>query len=75
MSAYELGKAQPRPDVLVALCKYFDVSADYLLGLSDIRHTAVDLTCYAAQMEKAYGCLVTIGQLAADGAKCVEEVR
>jgi len=33
--AYEAGEKSPTIDVLLKLAKYFDVSADYLLGLSD----------------------------------------
>lgn len=32
ISKYELGKAQPSPDVLKKLSEYFNVSTDYLLG-------------------------------------------
>ena len=32
---YEYGKSEPTAAVIVKLCRYFDVSADYLLGLSD----------------------------------------
>lgn len=40
-SAWESGRNEPPLDTLVALCKLFNVSADYLLGLSDVkRHVA-----------------------------------
>ena len=32
---YEYGKREPNNDTLIKLCNYFNVSADYLLGLSD----------------------------------------
>ena len=32
---YEAGRKIPSRDLIVQLCKVFDVSADYLLGLSD----------------------------------------
>ena len=32
---YELHKRKPGHDVIIKLCRYFNVSADYLLGLSD----------------------------------------
>lgn len=32
---WEHGDAQPSLDMLVRLCRLFDVSADYLLGLED----------------------------------------
>ncbi|WP_198041850.1 helix-turn-helix domain-containing protein [Paenibacillus larvae] len=32
---YESGQRRPDTDTLIKLCNYFDVSADYLLGLSD----------------------------------------
>ena len=35
LSYYESGERVPRADVLIRFCKYFNVSADYLLGLSD----------------------------------------
>lgn len=37
ISAYEQGTKYPSLDVLVNLCQIFNVSADYLLGLSDDR--------------------------------------
>ena len=33
--SWEKGRSQPSFDTLRALCKYFDVTADYLLGISD----------------------------------------
>ena len=35
ISAYEQSAKYPSVDVLIKLCKTFNVSADYLLGLSD----------------------------------------
>ena len=32
---YEYGKTKPNYEYIIKLCTYFDVSADYLLGLSD----------------------------------------
>jgi transcriptional regulator with XRE-family HTH domain len=29
------GKRIPHPEIIVKLCEYFNVSADYLLGISD----------------------------------------
>ena len=35
ISNYEAGIREPSLDMLVKLCKFFEVSSDYLLGLSD----------------------------------------
>ena len=35
-SNYEQGLREPSNEILIKLCRYFDVSADYLLGLSEI---------------------------------------
>ncbi|MFK5240035.1 helix-turn-helix domain-containing protein [Lactococcus lactis] len=35
LSSYEKNKQYPSVEVLIQLCQTFDVSADYLLGLSD----------------------------------------
>ena len=35
ISNYETGLRQPTYDILIKLCKYYNVSADYLLGLTD----------------------------------------
>lgn len=32
---YESGIREPSIETIILLCKYFDVSADYLIGLSD----------------------------------------
>lgn len=38
ISKYELGERKPDQDTLMNLAKYFDVSLDYLTGVSDIRN-------------------------------------
>lgn len=37
VSKYETGKILLREDQIINLCKFFNVSADYLLGLSSIK--------------------------------------
>jgi DNA-binding helix-turn-helix protein len=32
---YEQGRREPSIEILKRICKYFDVSADYLLGLTE----------------------------------------
>ena len=36
ISLWELGKSYPDIESLIILCKIFNISADYLLGLEDI---------------------------------------
>ena len=37
ISFYENGERFPPYDIIIKLSKYFDVSADYLLGLTDVK--------------------------------------
>lgn len=37
INSYTLGNTVPNSDVLTNIAKYFDVSADYLLGLTDVK--------------------------------------
>jgi transcriptional regulator with XRE-family HTH domain len=37
ISSYETGSNYPSADVIIKLCRFFNVSADSLLGLSDTR--------------------------------------
>ena len=34
-ASYEQGRTEPNVETLIKLCEIFDVSADYLLGLTD----------------------------------------
>ena len=34
---YETGEREPTASIIIKLCDYFQVSSDYLLGLSDIK--------------------------------------
>lgn len=33
--SYELGRSKPSYEIIIKLCQYFNISADYLLGLSN----------------------------------------
>jgi len=37
LSMYFSGKRIPHPEIIIKVCRYFDVSSDYLLGLSDVK--------------------------------------
>ncbi len=38
MSQWKKGKGKPGMDSIIKIANFFDVSSDYILGLSDIRH-------------------------------------
>ncbi|MCQ2603723.1 MAG: helix-turn-helix domain-containing protein [Spirochaetia bacterium] len=37
ISQYESDSRFPNQEILILICKYFNISSDYLLGLSDIK--------------------------------------
>ena len=39
ISAYEVGERTPDLETLIAISNLFDVSIDYLVGLSEVRHS------------------------------------
>lgn len=48
LSKYETGSRHPDPDMLIKLASFFDISVDYLLGLSDIRSRNVVFIQYSS---------------------------
>jgi len=34
---YEYGRSEPTLTIIIKFCEYFQISSDYLLGLSDIK--------------------------------------
>lgn len=41
ISGYEQDRIYPSIDILIKLCRFFNVSADYLLGLSDAKEVQI----------------------------------
>ncbi len=39
---YENGESSPKDDALIAMAEYFNTSADYLLGLSNVPHPGAE---------------------------------
>jgi transcriptional regulator with XRE-family HTH domain len=44
VSLYEHGRSVPNDQIKTEMCRYFDVSMDYLLGLTDDRGQKLDTT-------------------------------
>lgn len=42
-SNYEQGIRMPSVDIICRICKYFDVTSDYLLGLENIDGTKINI--------------------------------
>ena len=62
ISAYEKSLKYPSVEVLIKLCNYFNVSSDYLLGLSDEKEIKkYDLT--EEQMELVTKMIIQFHQL------------
>lgn len=54
VSRYESEKMVPTEEVIYRTCKYFKVSADYILGLSDVKRVNKDmLSNYEEVLKKA----------------------
>jgi len=52
---WEHGDAVPSLDMLVRLCRLFNVSADYLLGIDSDERLTADEIMILKRMVKAYG--------------------
>jgi len=50
VSHYEVGRNVPDSDFVIKAAKYFNVSADYILGLSDVKNTDTDLQAICKEL-------------------------
>jgi len=52
ISAYEIGRAFPRGDVLISLADFLGTSTDYLLDRTDIKEPVDRLTMHGSNAEE-----------------------
>lgn len=71
VSFYELGQRMPPANVLMKLCQKFNVSVDYLLGLTNIPYTIDD---YIAKQKKT-GTQPAADEYSADERKIIDMYR
>lgn len=62
ISAYEIGDRKPDLDTLLSIAKFFNVSLDYLAGLTDIKQTVIksELAPDEVELIRLYQKLATI---------------
>ncbi|MGI6298798.1 MAG: helix-turn-helix domain-containing protein [Saccharofermentanales bacterium] len=63
---YELGKRQPDLETLVRIAVFYNVSTDYLLGLTDLPVSAQTLINYCQKLSNEYPASKERGELVAD---------
>lgn len=66
INSYTLGNTVPNSDVLTDIAKYFDVSADYLLGLTDVKSndTTVKSICEEIGLsDKSVNLLICLNRI------------
>lgn len=82
VSKYEVGRASLTDSLIKQLCKIFDVSADYLLGLTNLRNSDVKRDAPLTQEQgeriiqsalKDTGLLDENGSLSEEGEKTVSD--
>lgn len=52
---YELGKREPDAEMLTKIAELYNVSVDYLLGLTDIKNPPETIAAHVAQEKAEYG--------------------
>lgn len=45
LSNYETGKTNPDSYAIIKLAEFFNVTCDYLLGVTDVKHTGKESAC------------------------------
>lgn len=57
LSNYELNVSTPSPETLVEICKFYNVSMDYLFGITDVKQKSDDLPSDEAKLLNNYSKL------------------
>ena len=55
LSRYERGDSEPSPETIQKLCRFYDVSTEYVLGLTDVMGTSADSASRSGDSETIVG--------------------